>query len=135
MPIESRRVRALRAIFVMLAIGIVLFVAGAMPWFRTANAAPKEAEAAADPVVPTDDLQRSLRLDDYTIVADSGARAGMTSKITARMFAIASVAVHEERIRKCGGREPSSWRGAVGSDAGRCSGPGLPCAADRGWKT
>ena len=59
----------------MIAIGITLFLAGAMPWFHTARAAPKEAGAAAE-LVPTDDLQRSLRLDNYTVVADSGAGRG-----------------------------------------------------------
>ncbi|PYS33579.1 MAG: hypothetical protein DMG14_31475, partial [Acidobacteria bacterium] len=60
MPNEGRRVRLLRAIFAMLAIGVALFAAS----------------AATDPPVATDDLQRSLRLDNYTVVADSGAGRG-----------------------------------------------------------
>ena len=76
MQVENRRVRPVRAILMMFAIGIALFAAGAMPWFRIAKAAPREAGAAEDPLVPTDDLQRSLRLDNYTVVADSGAGRG-----------------------------------------------------------
>src|SRR5437879_129510 len=74
MPIES--IRPFRAIVVIFAIGIALFVAAAMPSFRTAKAAPKAAEEGADPLARTDDLQRSLRLDNYTVVADSGAGRG-----------------------------------------------------------
>ena len=52
---------------------MVLFVVGAITWSRVAKAAPKP-KAAAD--VPEDDLKRSLRLDTYRIVADSGAARG-----------------------------------------------------------
>src|SRR5919198_4455129 len=53
-------VRLQRALFVMLAIGVALFAA----------------RAANDPPVPVDDLQRSFRLDNYTVVADSGPGRG-----------------------------------------------------------
>ncbi len=62
MPIQSRRDVRSRAILVSLALGMALFVA-----------APA---AAADKEIATDDLQRSLRLDTYRIVADSGAGRG-----------------------------------------------------------
>lgn len=76
MPIEGRKIRSLRAISVILAIGITLFLTGATSWFRTAIAAQKEPEGAADLLGPIDDLQRSLRLDNYTVVADSGPGRG-----------------------------------------------------------
>ena len=43
-----------------------------MVWSETATAAPEPPKAAAGKDVATDDLQRSLRLDNYTVVADSG---------------------------------------------------------------
>ena len=49
-----------RALLVMLAIGVGLFAAG----------------AANDPPGATDDLQRSWRLDNYSVVADSGPGRG-----------------------------------------------------------
>src|SRR5262249_29854318 len=57
---ERRRVRLLHAFFVIIAIAVALLAAG----------------AATDPPFPTDDLQRSFRLDNYTVVADSGAGRG-----------------------------------------------------------
>src|SRR2546425_969965 len=74
MRIEYRRVRPLRVICVMFALGISLFLAGAAPWFHSAIGAPKE--GVADAAGTTDDLQRSLRLDNYTVVADSGPGRG-----------------------------------------------------------
>src|SRR5882724_973599 len=59
MPIRIRRDVRSRAILLSLATGIALFVAGTA--------------AAAD---ATDDLQRSLRLDNYRVIADSGAGRG-----------------------------------------------------------
>src|SRR5579863_7020202 len=41
-----------------------------------AKAAPKPPKPAASPDVSADDLQRSRRLDTYTILADSGASRG-----------------------------------------------------------
>ncbi len=67
MPIHSRKDVGSRAILAPLAIAMVLFVAGAMTGSRPAQAAEKDA---------TDDLQRSLRLDNYRIIADSGAGRG-----------------------------------------------------------
>src|SRR3989442_10255385 len=43
-------------------------------------------------------------------------------------------AVYAE-IKRCGDRERGRGYRVVGHDAGRCSGSGLPCAADCGWKT
>src|SRR5437762_2386714 len=74
MRIECRKVRSLRVICVTLASGITLFLAGAAPWFHSAIGAPKE--GVADTAGTTDDLQRSLRLDNYTVVADSGPGRG-----------------------------------------------------------
>jgi streptogramin lyase/mono/diheme cytochrome c family protein len=62
MPTQSRTIR------VSLAIALALVAAGAMTWLRTAQ--------AADTQGITDDLQRSLLLDTYRIVADSGAGRG-----------------------------------------------------------
>src|ERR1700681_2421988 len=59
MPIRSVRART---ILVMLAIGMALFTKGRA--------------AAADQEIVTDDLQRSLRLDTYKVVADSGPGRG-----------------------------------------------------------
>ena len=76
MPLQSRTQGRSRAIPVFLTIGMALFVAGAMAWLATAQVAQKPLSAAADKDVLTDDLQRSLRLDTYRIVADSGAGRG-----------------------------------------------------------
>src|SRR5438093_12493779 len=74
MRLERRRVYRLRMVIVTFAIGIGLFLTGATPWFRSAIGAPKE--GVADSVGMTDDLQKSLRLDNYTVVADSGPGRG-----------------------------------------------------------
>src|SRR2546427_6720251 len=74
MRIECRRVRPLRVVCGMFALGISLFLAGAAPWFHSAIGAPKE--GVADSVGMTDDLQKSLLLDNYTVVADSGPGRG-----------------------------------------------------------
>ena len=71
MPIQSRRDLRRRAIPVSLAIGTALLVAGATTWLSTGAAVAAEKEIA-------DDLQRSLRLDTYRVVADSGAGRGET---------------------------------------------------------
>ena len=75
---DTRGHRRWRAILASLSIGIVLCVAGPMVWLGTAQAAPKPPSAAADQEGATDDLQRSLRLDNYTVVADSGPSRGET---------------------------------------------------------
>jgi streptogramin lyase/mono/diheme cytochrome c family protein len=62
MPTHSRTIR------VSLAIALALVAAGAMTWLRTAQ--------AADTQLITDDLQRSLLLDTYRVVADNGAGRG-----------------------------------------------------------
>ena len=73
MPFENRGRRRSRAILVSLPIGMALCVAGATVWTAAAKAAPHPQSAPADKNVSTDDLQRSLRLDTYRILADSGA--------------------------------------------------------------
>jgi len=70
MPIQSRRDVRSRAILVSL--GVVLFAAGVVTFLRTAETTV----AAAEKEISTDDLQRSLRLDTYRVVADSGAGRG-----------------------------------------------------------
>ena len=70
MAIQSPRDVRSRAIRVVLAIGVALFTAGALTSLRSVKAA--ETQTA------TDDLQRSLLLDTYRIVADSGAGRGET---------------------------------------------------------
>jgi mono/diheme cytochrome c family protein len=67
MPIQSVRSRA---VLVLLALGLVLLAASGTSWWPAAKAADKE--------VATDNLQRSLLLDTYRIVADSGAERGET---------------------------------------------------------
>ena len=54
----------------LFALGMALLVACGMRWLPMAKAADNE--------VVTDDLQRSLRLDTYRVVADSGAGRGET---------------------------------------------------------
>src|ERR1700746_1113426 len=61
----------LRVIVVMFVIAIGLFLASVTP-----HAAPKTAAEGADTPAVTDDLQRSLQLDNYTVVAESGAGRG-----------------------------------------------------------
>jgi mono/diheme cytochrome c family protein len=57
-------------------IGMALLIAGAIAWFGTAEAATEPQKATKEKDIPTDDLQRSLLLDNYRIVADSGAGRG-----------------------------------------------------------
>src|ERR1017187_7057389 len=76
MPTQSRRDHRSCTILVSLAIGMALFVAGAMARLTTAKAAPKPPRAEEDTGVSTDNLQRSHQLDTYRIVADSGAARG-----------------------------------------------------------
>ena len=78
MPMGRRSQRRSHAVLASITIGMVLSVAGAMVWSDTATAAPDPPKAATDKEVPTDDLQRSLRLDNYTVVADSGPARGET---------------------------------------------------------
>ena len=78
MPMGRRGRRRSHAVLASITLGIVLSVAGAMVWSDTATAAPDPPKAATDKDVPTDDLQRSLRLDSYTVVADSGPARGET---------------------------------------------------------
>src|SRR5262245_38724139 len=77
-PMDTRGHRRSGAILVSLAIGTLLCVAGPIVWLGTAKAAPKPPSAAADKEVAADDLQRSLRLDNYTVVAESGPSRGET---------------------------------------------------------
>jgi virginiamycin B lyase len=67
MPIQSVRSRA---VLVLLVLGLVLLAVSGTSWLPAAKAADKE--------VVTDNLQRSLLLDTYRIVADSGAGRGET---------------------------------------------------------
>ena len=67
MPTQSIRSRAIPALPV---VGFVLLAASATSWLPAAKAANNE--------VATDDLQRSLLLDTYRIVADQGAGRGET---------------------------------------------------------
>ena len=67
MPVKSVRSRAVP---VLLSLGLVLLAASGTSWLPAAKAAEKE--------VATDVLQRSLLLDTYRIVADSGAGRGET---------------------------------------------------------
>src|SRR5260370_22325350 len=64
MPIQSRRDVQSRRLLFSLTIGMALFVGATA--------------AGADKDIATDDLQRSLKLDTYRIVADSGAGRGET---------------------------------------------------------
>ena len=64
-----------RAIATFLAL-TALLLAGASARLGMAKTAPKPPKAAAAADVSTDDLQRSRRLDTYTILADSGAARG-----------------------------------------------------------
>jgi len=75
MPIQSHGLRRSRATLVLFAMGMTLLVAGGIVWLRPANA--QQNAAAGGPAV-NDDLQRSRRLDTYTIVADSGPARGET---------------------------------------------------------
>ena len=53
--------------------------AGAAGWSPASPANARSSQTASDqsaPEIPTDDLQRSIRIDNYTEVADSGPRRG-----------------------------------------------------------
>src|ERR1700730_13870514 len=76
MPTPSRRHRP-RAIFVSLGIATALFIAGAIARLGAAKPAPNPPKAATGrDVSMADDLQRSVRLDTYRLVADGGAARG-----------------------------------------------------------
>src|ERR1041385_1790264 len=76
MRIDGRKIRPLRLMSVVLAIGIPLLLASAMPWFHTAGAVSKEPGESVDSSTITDDLQRSFQLDNYTVVAENGPGRG-----------------------------------------------------------
>ena len=78
MPLGSRRQPRSHAVLASLTLGMALSVAAAMVRSDTARAAPDPPKAAGDKEVSADDLQRSLRLDNYTVVADSGPSRGET---------------------------------------------------------
>src|ERR1700686_457697 len=67
--------RGPRAVAMLLAL-TALLVAGATARLGMAKTAPKPPKVAAAPDVSADDLQRSRRLDTYTILADSGPSRG-----------------------------------------------------------
>ena len=67
--------RASRTVALLLAL-TALLVAGATARLGMAKTAPKPPKAAAAPDTSNDDLQRSRRLDTYTILADSGPSRG-----------------------------------------------------------
>src|SRR5258708_5161666 len=69
MPIPSRGNLRRRAMPVSLVNGMALLFTGATMWFSTAA-------VAAENDVAVDDLQRSLQLDNYKVVANSGAGRG-----------------------------------------------------------
>src|SRR5215469_15254657 len=74
MPQRSRRSHS-HGVPILLAL-MALSIAGASARLGMANPAPKTPKTAAGADVSTDDLQRSLRLDTYKILADSGASRG-----------------------------------------------------------
>jgi virginiamycin B lyase len=71
-----RQRQKLLAILVALALGIVLAVVGAIGRSAAAEATPADSGVATSKGIATDDLQRSLRLDTYRLVADGGAARG-----------------------------------------------------------
>jgi virginiamycin B lyase len=77
MSAQRARYRSSNAVPILLAL-MAFLVAGATARLGMAKTAPKPPKAAAAPDISTDDLQRSLRLDTYTEVADSGAARGET---------------------------------------------------------
>ncbi len=77
MSIQHRSKRSSIAVFVSLFLGMALLAAGAVTRSGTATAAAEPRKAAATKDVPvTDDLQRSIHLDTYTLLANSGALRG-----------------------------------------------------------
>src|SRR5260370_15834241 len=75
MPEQIPNDRGQGAVAPFLASTAVL-LAGATARLGNANTAPKPPKAAAAADASTDDLQRSLRLDTYKILGDSGAARG-----------------------------------------------------------
>src|SRR6266550_5012969 len=75
MPAQIPNHRRPRAVATFLAV-TALSVAGATARLGMAKTAPKPPKAVAAADVSTDDLQRSLRLDTYKILGDSGAARG-----------------------------------------------------------
>src|SRR5712691_11333416 len=75
MPARVPNHRRPRAVAIFLAL-TALSLAGVTARLGMAKTAPKPPKAAAAADVSTDDLQRSLRLDTYKILADSGAARG-----------------------------------------------------------
>src|SRR5258708_25048015 len=75
MPARIPNHRRPRAVAIFLAL-TALSLAGVTARLGMAKTAPKPPKAAAAADVSTDDLQRSLRLDTYKILADSGAGRG-----------------------------------------------------------
>src|SRR6266436_1289787 len=75
MPAQIPNHRRPRAVATFLALS-VLSLAGATARLGMAKTAPKPPKAVAAADVSTDDLQRSLRLDTYKILGDSGAARG-----------------------------------------------------------
>jgi virginiamycin B lyase len=57
-------------------IGIILCCSGTLRWSAAAGATPNPPQAASDPIMARDDLQRSARMNSYTLVANSGAARG-----------------------------------------------------------
>ena len=75
MPAQSPNDPRPRAVAAFLAL-TALLLAGATARLGNAETAPKPPKAAAAGDVTTDDLQRSLRLDTYKILGESGAARG-----------------------------------------------------------
>jgi streptogramin lyase/mono/diheme cytochrome c family protein len=75
MPAQPPNDRRPRAIAIFLGL-MALLLAGATARLGMAKTPPKPPKAAATPDLSTDDLQRSRRLDTYTILAESGASRG-----------------------------------------------------------
>ena len=75
MPAQTPSDRRPRAVAIFLGL-TALLLAGATARLGMAKTPPKPPKAAAAPDVSADDLQRSRRLDTYTILADSGASRG-----------------------------------------------------------
>src|SRR5216684_8114261 len=75
MPARIPNHRRPRAVSIFLALTAVS-LAGVTAHLGMAKTAPKPPKAAGPADVSTDDLQRSLRLDTYKILGDSGAARG-----------------------------------------------------------
>src|SRR5260370_14632414 len=75
MPAQIAHHRRPFAVAIFLAV-TALLLAGATARLSMAKTAPKPPKPSATADVSTDDLQRSLRLDTYKILADSGAARG-----------------------------------------------------------